>query len=630
MLWAFEILLSMVFGYRLITVLIENGMNPVQRFFAGIPLGFFTFAWITWFVTYKSPLRFVSAIPAIIIMIGSSILFKRIYAKKKISPYIKFTKFEFFTLLGFSLFFLWVMNVSMLKDGNRSKGAGYGDLPFHLNIISGFVTGCNHQRDSFFKINTVFYSGEKLAYPYMTNFFTAVLIGTGSATMRGAFFVPSFLMSLSLIVGMYYLGILFHKDHLACLVAMFTFLNLGGFGFIRLLDPTYVGEGDLIHNWGNDVYEYWFHPIMHVLVPQRASLWSMPLCYWCLIVLIKGIKIMKWQYFLLASLYVATTPLVQVHSYVGLAQWAIVFAALNFPWKDKSKWMSHVYLWAIFGIVANVLAFPQFTPFMKRLSTKQSDKGSGFLLIDPIWNSSGRPKHWTTPIKLWWRGLGVFAFISLVGGWCVMNNRQLILYIPSFVVFLITNIIRYQPWEMDNSKVFYASWIPLGMHVYGLFIAKLLRKSHWRFFAITFIVVACFSSCRFFFIAMKGSNPIFEDDSVEFGHWAAENTPVDSIWLTSQWHGNPVLTFAGRQSYMGYGGWLLSHGLDYFGRNDMTGKMSREPENLEPFREYNITYVVSHHGEFSAFRNVLNEKGWTKIYNNNNFECWKYDPTTLQ
>ncbi|EAY18432.1 hypothetical protein TVAG_046360 [Trichomonas vaginalis G3] len=520
------------------------------------------------------------------------------------------------------------MHESMLKDGNRSKGAGYGDLPFHLNIISGFVTGCNHMRDSFFKINTVFYSGEKLAYPYMTNFFTAVLIGTGSATMRGAVYYPSLMMCISLLVGQYYIGILFHKDQLACLIALFTFINLGGLGFTRLLDPTRT-DGDLIHNWGNDIYEYWFHPIMHVLVPQRASLWSMPLCYWCLIVLIKGIKAMKWQYFLLAAVYVGITPLVQVHSYVGLAQWAIVFAALNFPWKDKSKMLKHVYLWAIFGIVANVLAVPQFTPYLKRLETKKTDKGSGFIVLDPIWNSSGRKQDIFAPIRLWWRGLGIFSFITLISVWVYLNKCQYILYIPSFVVFLVTNVIRYQPWELDNSKVFYAAWIPLAIHAFGIFIAKLWRKSNWKLISVLFLFVACFSSFRFFFVAMKGKNPMFEEDSIEFGHWAAENTPVNSIWLTSQWHGNPVLTFAGRQSYMGYGGWLLSHGLDYFGRYAESDRMMRMPDNLDLFRKHNITYVVSHKGEFTGWRKVTRIPGWTKIYDNFNFECWKYTPDNV-
>ncbi|EAX81080.1 hypothetical protein TVAG_053150 [Trichomonas vaginalis G3] len=292
--------------------------------------------------------------------------------------------------------------------------------------------------------------------------------------------------------------------------------------------------------------------------------------------------------------------------------------------------LSHVFVWSIFGIVANVLCVPQFTPYLKRLTVKESDGGSGFLVLDPIWNSENRKREWSMAIKLWWRGLGLFAFVSLISCWSVLSKEQKIDYIPSIVVFILTNIIRYQPWELDNTKVFYAAWIPFAIHCYGLFIAKLLRHKTWRVIGVIILFFSCLSAIRLYVLEMSTSTPMFEDDAVEFGKWVSENTPTDAIWLTDQWHSNPVLTMAGRQSYMGYGGWLLSHGLDYFGRDRDSNYMMEHPEDSDFFIKRNITYAVSYQKAFKNWANITSDNGWVKIYEYERFECWKYIPNSTQ
>ena len=522
-----------------------------------------------------------------------------------------------------------MMYYSMLYKNGYSQGAGYGDLPFHLNIISSFSNGCNHIRNSFFKVDSVFYSGEKLAYPYMTNYLTAVFMATGKATLRSALLYPSIFMALSLVYGIFYIGKIFAKDSFSVFIGMFIFVNLGGLGFTRLFDPTFK-DGDLIHNWGNEIFEYWFHPLMHVLIPQRASLWSMPLCYWCIICLIVGIRSMRWEAFFVAALYVAATPLVQMHSYVAMAQWAIIFCALNFPWKDKKKWPLHIKCWAVFAIVANIFALPQFYPYIDRLEGKSdmseyghSLQDNSFISFKGIWGHNKKKVLWYTPILCWWRGLGVFAAITLVFGWVSLTREQIHLYTPSIVIFILTNIIRYQPWELDNTKVFYAGWIPIAIHVYGIYMAKVFRNRKLIPLGIILIIASIASAVRYTVLSWVSNYPIFKEDSISFGNWVSENTPIHAIFMTSSWHGHPVLTLAGRQGYMGYGGWLLSHGLDYFLRYDLSSKMQTYPYDLSRFDNLNVTYVVSRNREFPVWEEVFNQGGWTKIYEYDTYQCWK-------
>ena len=628
MFWAFEVLCSLFFGYELVTFLIPTAINPIMRFFAGVPIGFLCFAWICFIISYKRILTFEIGLTACAIQTIASLLLLRFRRKKKVLMTVSLTLFEASILIFFSIFYVILMHYSMLHNGTDSRGSGYGDLPFHMNIFSAFSHGCNRKRDSFFLVDTVFYEGEKLAYPYMTNYLTAVYMATGRATMRAALLFPSSLIAISLVVGQFYLGKLFTDDSFSILIAMFMFLNLGGLGWTRLFDPTFQ-DGDLIYMWGNDIQEYWFHPIMHVLVPQRASLWSMPLCYWCLICLIIGIKFMKWKFFLLASLYVGITPLVQVHSYVSLAQWSIVYAAINFPWKDKSKWSIHILCWAIYGIVANVLAVPQFTPFLQRLrgnvihdwdGTTHRDK---FISLNPIWNESYREQTWYTPFRMWWRGLAVFAVVTIVVGWVALSKKQVMMYIPSMVVWLVSNFIRYQPWEMDNTKMFYAAWIPIAIFVFGVYMARILRNKYTMIIGLILIAAASASAIRHTYRTLPDKTTIFKQHDLDFGNWVSENTPLHAIFMASYWHGHPSFTIAGRQAYAGYGGWLLSHGLDYFLRYDHLKRMEDEPFNPRFFAEDNITYVVNMNHEFKQWNNITNQGMWTKIYDDDNYQLWK-------
>jgi hypothetical protein len=42
MIWAFEIFAALWFGLELVTFLARNYLDLLQRFFTGVPLGFFT------------------------------------------------------------------------------------------------------------------------------------------------------------------------------------------------------------------------------------------------------------------------------------------------------------------------------------------------------------------------------------------------------------------------------------------------------------------------------------------------------------------------------------------------------------------------------------------------------------
>jgi hypothetical protein len=490
-------------------------------------------------------------------------------------------------------FFLYLMYVSMLHDDVYVRGAAYGDLPFHMNIISSFAHGRNSVRSGPYDLESSFYSGERLAYPFMVNFLSAALMATGGATLRMALLVPSSLMILSLLFGLYAVTFALFESDVVSSLSVLLFINLGGLGWVRALNPS-TGYSDYTHNWGQGRNEYWFHPLFHVLVPQRASLFSMPFCWWAMVALVRGVESSETGLFALAGLLVGLTPLVQVHSFAAMAQFAVFFALFHFRFD-----LGLIGRWAVFGVTANVLGLPQLVPFLGRVAGNRNE----FLRWNPIWNDPDHQRLRFAPVVLWWRGLGYFGAIAIVLGVFALDRRQLKIYAASWATWLITNFVRYQPWNLDNTKLFYAAWVPLACGVVASFIKRVGR--HSLVLAALLIFVCVTSALLHTVDCLLGGPKIFEKSDIDVGVWIAENTLRDAVFLTSDWHCHPAATIAGRILYAGYGGWIHSHGLNYFGRTSNQSRLQNAPSDGKLFDALGIEYVVSRHHEMRTF-----EGGW--------------------
>jgi hypothetical protein len=610
MIWSIELFASLWFGVEVMTFLGRNHFDVLQRFFAGVPIGFFTLAWVLFLTSGGSRLSANHSLSAFSFFSLSIFALRRLNRRSKLSYKLRLSHVQLATLLFGGAFFVYLMHCAMLYDDVQTKGAGYSDLPFHLNIVSSFATGCNNVRRSIFDVQSIFFSRERLAYPFMTNFLTGALMATGHATLRAALFFPSALIVLSLLVALYSLSLEFTQSHVAAAIAVVLFANLGGLGFLRLLNPKH-GYGDWVHNWGRNQYEYWFHPLMHVIVPQRASLWSLPLCCWTLFTLVHAADAKDWRLFALAGVFTGFTPLVQIHSYVALAQWSICF------WLVGAR--RQIVGWAVFASVANVMAIPQFTPYLGRLTAARDQ----FVRLNPIWRTPERAKMKWPAITLWWRGLGVFWAMSLLGI-ARLAKRQLTVYVPSLVVYLVTNYIRYQPWELDNTKVFYAAWIPVALPVVANYLVALGKCWPLGTLAAAVLGICCCASSFIHTVDCFRSTPnIFNHEDTQFGLWVAENTDAKAIFLTSQWHAHPAATIAGRQLFMGYVGWVSSHGLDWWRREQESKRLAKSPGAVMDYDRYGIRYVISRRHEFKDFEANASSTVWAKIFDNKEYKMWR-------
>lgn len=608
MIWVYEILLNIWFGYSVITYLVGSSLNPLHRVFAGAPIGIFTFTWLVFISTSRVKLNFFSTIPAIIIqIIVSSYLSTRNYKKYPIK-YLKIDKIQLYTYIMGVLFLTFIFNYSLLRNGYEVKGAAYGDLPFHLNIISSAAYGFNNKRNSLFDFRSTFYENVSLVYPYITNYYSSILIASGRASLRSSIYIPSIVVVYSLIISLYHLSYMFSQNHYVCMISVFMFFTLGGHGWISIFRDDKSTYSDYIHQWGESQFEYWFHSIFHVIVPQRSSLWSMPLCYWSLVFIIYGIKYKSYSSMLIAGIYVGFMPLVQVHSYMAIAQWSIIYCLIKFPFKKRQKWVNFIKLWSVFAVIANLMAIPQLLTYLQRITNA---KRGNFLSPNPIFMSKWSKFKLLSPFILWWRGLGFFAYISLFAGLFILTRKQIKLYLPSFIVWMIANIIRYQPWELDNTKIFYAAWIPIALPVYGNFIMRLARIKGGSFLSVTILIVSSLASLLYTFVCLTSYVPLYSMQHLNFGDFLLECTDKDAIFLTDGTHNSPVNSLAGKCSWHGYEGWLGSHGYNDDSHYKDLKKMRNSPKSIDIFMKHNITYYVSYNNK--DFQDFIDEKKYWKL-----------------
>lgn len=628
--WCFEILASICFGYEIVRTLATTSFDALQRLFCGAVIGFIANSWIVFILSFFFGLTAFCGFLSITIMFISTFLMRKYNEKnnKHTSFIFHLTDFQLFTYIFFGIIYFIFMYASQFYGYTKSKGAGFSDMPFHLNIINSFSVGCNNKRDKMFNILTAFYSGTQLVYPFIPNFHAALLMATGLTSARYAMLIPSVFIVFSLIIALYSLIFYFTKSHLACFIGLIIFTNLGGLGWTHVFDPRHRDDPrrDWIHDWGNDQEEYWFHPIMHIIIPQRSAMWSLPLCVWTILCLAIGLENHNYKMFILAGLITGFMPQVQVHSFVAIAQYSIALCLITFPYKKKSKWKQYIILWAVYGIVANSIGLFQLTPFFIR-TTK--NKGS-FININPIWRMNQKRNVRFAPIILWWRGLGVFAAISLVFGWVVLDKWQITLYLPSIIVFIITNIIRYQPWELDNTKLFYAAWVPVALAVVSYYIEHLITHPKTLFgkflgslLAFSLVFASSYSSYMSTIQSMFFPTTIFGKEEYQFGLWVAENTPPKAVFLFSFATNNPIVSIAGREVFMGFVGWVFSHGLDV-SRTQAESQMYHNPNNIDLFKKNNVSYVATcEYCQYKRFNYQKAPDNWKVAFKTNKFALYR-------
>ena len=536
---------------------------------------------------------------------------------------IKEYKLLFLALLIFAILFWGLLTTHMLEpkeDGLYSGGSTWGDLAFHLSIMTGFEEKGFHALNQF-----PVYVGEKLRYPWFADWLSALLFKSG-LTIQKALILPSIIGILGSIILLYVLTYEITKSKIAGFLSPFLiFLNGSLIGlyyfwqdwkasnqgldlFLKGLNKPYAHLENHNLNFSNIIDDY--------ILPQRAFVWGL---FLGLIVVL-----FLWRYWnsknkkdlLKAGIFLSILPFIHTHTFLALvivSGFLFIFDLINkedLKLKVKEKFIK----WLYFGVPILVVSLPQ------------------VLWLFPLggYHFFGWHFGWMAGneniLIFWVKNLFPHLFVFILAYIFSPSNVRKF-YIPFLIVFIISNLFLFQPSDFDNMKLM-IWWFILSSILASGFLVLLGQKfKQWGIILSVFIFLSLtvVGSLSVFY-EWKTSWLLFTKEDLTLAELIKQNTKPSDIFLTADNHNNPVATLAGRQIVMGYRGWLWSHGINYQEREaDVLSMFRGDGRALELFRKYNVQYAVLDKNQYSSFPFNIEffSKNFPVVYQSQNYTIFK-------
>ena len=595
------------------TCLVVERINLFTRLAAGSVLGLAALPWVGYLSAITFGLNAISiSVTLVIINLGLALLIRIVSPSRLAAIFKDFevskTGIIYYALWSALLVWLFSRVVMFYPDGLYTAPANnYGDLPFHLGIVTSFAYGENLP-----PVNPIF-AGTKFTYPFLIDFLTAFFIRCG-ADWPTAFFIENIILSLALIFLIEEFTICLTGNRLAARIAPIIFLFNGGLGFFNFfhnlgtkttglidfmihLPKTYTMNADL-----NSVPLRWGNVFTTLLIPQRSMLFGLPMVAMILTLWWMALKemgeggkkenerVVEKEYripeskiqnatsslsplspHLLASgILAGMLPMLHAHGYFAV----MIASVVMFLLFQSREWVS-------FFLPSLLLALPQAwwlsgTPVKNRLfeihlgwealDLEQFPDGFGLnRFFDLI--TEGRMFQKIT--VFWAVNAGVFI-ILLIAALIVRNmtsNRQRRFYLPFVLWFAVPNIVLLAPWAWDNIKVL-IYWSLASCPLVAAVVAYLFtRRIAARVLAIALLLTLTLSGVLDVIRALSPVETLrlFGTDELVVAGMIRANTPPDSVILHAPIH-NSVVALTGRRSVMGYPGHLWTHGIDYKSR----------------------------------------------------------------
>jgi hypothetical protein len=531
------------------------------------------------------------------------------------------TRFEF-RAVGYFLFYavvaviFWKVFDRAVIEDNTGLSTGllnnFGDLPFHLSVITSFAFGNN------FPPEDPTYAGVRFTYPFLSDFISAMFVRCG-ADLRESMFIENYILGLAFVGLVHRWALVMLRDRLAAIITPLIVLLNGGMGWTLLFEKAGSNEGGLFGvlmdlppsftvipettwRWGNAVSA--------LLVPQRGFLMGLPLAviaftqWWIATdkrppqplpetTKKKTKQKSAWQEppqptrfpintrrMIAAGVAAGLLPLVHAHSFVVVMAMAGCLALIQIRWRE----------WFTFFLVASVIAIPQLL-----WSTMHSAvDASSFFAFEIGWDHGQE-----NPVYFWFRNTGIFvplilAAVILKDRDYIVPRRVLIFYLPFTLCFIVPNFLKMAPWIWDNIKVLYYWWLASSPLV-ALLLARLWQ--HGRIRRVTAVVLFVFVTLAGALdvagIAMRSVKyQVFDAAGLRFAELVKSQTTPRSLIVHAPVHNTPVF-LTGRRSLMGYPGHIWTHGLEFVKRE---GEIKRiylgAPDAEQLIRNYGIEYLV--------------------------------------
>lgn len=542
-------------------------------------------------------------------------------------PSIDSLKKEKYLLAAVILFFIlftiiFIQQFVTENDGIYAGWIGsFADGAYHLTLIHAFLYG-----DNFWPQEPVF-TGHILRYPFFADFFSSALVQTGMS-LKMSIFLPSILLLTSSVILLYSIAYKITKNQLAAFLSIVLSFFSGGLGFTEFIND-FTSNGYNLQSIIFPLKEYTHLPEKNIqlinfvsgaLVPQRSLIFGLPLVLTVYLLVKRGQEKYEFKYFIFASILIGILPFFHAHGIILFAIILPVIAAIDIVRIRTHPNSKVVKCWLMLALTLSLLLLPQLPIYFSGETNIHFQLG---------WlTSSGRDNFF----KFWAVNTGIFIPLFIIA-YCMARATDKIklatYYLPITMIFIISNLIIFQPYEYTNSKLFY-HWYIFTTPLVGLFVASLLRrKSYYTIMGgILFIVLIFSGALDIWRLTNYSKNKIllFDNKSIEIAEFVKGNTEPRSVFLTSSQHNHPVTALAGRRTLIGYKGWLWTFGINYSQReNDVKSIYSGTEASELLLSKYKVDYIVISPSEEAEYivNNQFFDKNYPLIYKNDSFKIYK-------
>jgi len=490
----------------------------------------------------------------------------------------------------------------------------WSDWSFHASYATAFVYGHNLPPQN------PIYAGTPFRYPFAPDFASALLIG-GGWSIPASLAWPSWAMTVLALSGLILWARRLTGGIAAGVIAVTLTLLGGGLGFWFFFgDVAHLGLiTALLHiprsydRFDPPVNIQWYNPILSYYLPQRSFVFGAAIVMAVLLLLTPlllttpyfrwretlGAIRQSWRRwtvkseataFLVAGGLTGLLPLFHVHSLVVLgivtACWALLF--------PRPAWLGFFAVMALLAVPRLLVAVP-------------GDPGAPPEHQYPRWligwvsGADFPPWFWIKNTGLFWPLL-LLALLSPLA----LRGRIRLLIAPFSLVFLVANLIKFQPWDWDNSKLLVFWYLASAVAVSALLVR--LARAHLAgamvAAAILLSLVASGVLSLMQFLPPQGPAYVwFSAEEVQLAAQVRRETPPKAVFVTGEEPTNPIADLAGRPVLMSYPGWLWSYGINYTQREaDLARIYQGGSQALALLRRYHADYVVIGPSERATLR----------------------------
>lgn len=483
-----------------------------------------------------------------------------------------------FGTIGSLFFLLFWFSLRESKGAIYALKSVWADWALHFAMISSFA-----YRPMSMWLDHPLLADHALHYPFLVNFFSGMLVKMGASYVT-AFFLPSLVFMALFLGAMNWFGFQHLKRALPTQVFIATCLFAGGLGFLYWVGDIADPETFRAYTSDGDRGIFFQNPTLSLFLPQRSLLLGTPWLLWILCRLWDwrndGIDKVPDRMFYGMAIVSGALILVHPHSFLALA-----FFAFFYTLQERKHWSRLLR----FAMVTAVVACLLYLAFLRGAG------GTGGAWY-PGWYASEFSNPPMGFLTFWWWNTGPFFFLA---AWGTFREK---LYRHPFVqagwaLFVLANLFRLQPWLWDNTKIFIWAYIALAIPVVKYLDHLWLMPRRLSRFTAVFLVLLLTASggtdvLKQAFLE-QSRQQMWTPQDLALGVLLREKTRPDARLLTAGSHHHWAASLSGRQIFLGFDGWLWSHGIDINSRSrDVRTMYQGGPAARELLQKWRVTHVV--------------------------------------